>query len=90
MKDLSQRLKTIAALVPNGARACDIGCDHGYLAIYLRLNNIAKNVVYAGSKQNVRRTVVDGKILYDSGEYFIGDSPETIYKKANEIINEMK
>ncbi len=47
MKDLSQRLKTIAALVPNGARACDIGCDHGYLAIYLRLNNIAKSVIAA-------------------------------------------
>lgn len=45
MKALSQRLKTISSLVPNGARACDIGCDHGYLAIYLRLNNIAKSVI---------------------------------------------
>lgn len=54
------------------------------------LNNIAKNVVYAGSKQNVKRTVVDGKILYDSGEFFIGDTPELIYSKANKIIDEMK
>ena len=47
MKPLSQRLETIATLVPKGARVCDIGCDHGYLAIYLRLNNIAKTVIAA-------------------------------------------
>lgn len=45
MKALSQRLKTIAALVPKGARACDIGCDHGYLAIYLTKNDIASSVI---------------------------------------------
>lgn len=47
MKPLSQRLSTIATLVPFGARVCDIGCDHGYLAIYLRLNNIATSVIAA-------------------------------------------
>lgn len=47
MKPLSQRLLTIATLVPKGARVCDIGCDHGYLAIYLRLNGIAKTVIAA-------------------------------------------
>ncbi len=47
MKALSQRLETIAALVPKGTRACDIGCDHGYLAIYLTKNNIASSVIAA-------------------------------------------
>lgn len=47
MKPLSQRLLTIATLVPHGARVCDIGCDHGYLAIYLRLQNIASSVIAA-------------------------------------------
>lgn len=47
MKPLSQRLKTIASLVPKGARVCDIGCDHGYLAIYLRLQGIAQKVIAA-------------------------------------------
>ncbi len=45
MKDLSVRLEAIASLVPNGARACDIGTDHGYLPIYLRLNDIAAGVI---------------------------------------------
>ncbi len=35
MFNLSKRLSTIAALVPFGARVCDIGADHGYLSIYI-------------------------------------------------------
>ncbi len=45
MNKLSIRLETIASLVPNGARVCDIGTDHGYLSIYLKQNNIAKSVI---------------------------------------------
>ena len=52
------------------------------------LNNIAKNIVYSGSKQNVKLTMVNGKILYENGEFFIGADPEEIYRKSNEIIKE--
>lgn len=50
------------------------------------LNNIAKNIVYSGSKQNVKLTMVNGKILYEDGRFDIGVEPETVYDKANEII----
>ncbi len=53
------------------------------------LNNIAKNIVYAGSKQNVKRTMVNGKLLYENGEFFVGEDPEKIYENANMIIKEM-
>lgn len=53
------------------------------------LNNIAKNIVYAGSKQNVKRTMVNGRLLYECGEFFVGEKPETIYENANRIIKEM-
>ena len=53
------------------------------------LNNIAKNIVYSGSKQNVKRTMINGKLLYECGEFFVGERPETIYEKANTIIKEM-
>ena len=49
-------------------------------------NNLVKNLVYSGSKQNVKLTMVDGKILYEDGRFFVGESPELIYRKANEII----
>ena len=54
------------------------------------INNIVKNLVYSGSKQNVKMTMVDGKILYENGEFFIGVEPETVYQKANEIIGSMR
>ncbi len=49
-------------------------------------HNIVKNLVYSGSKQNVKMTMVDGKILYEDGEFFIGLSPQEIYAKANETV----
>ena len=48
-------------------------------------NNIVKNIVYSGSKSNVRMTMVGGKVLYKDGTYNIGVSPETVYKNCNEI-----
>ncbi|MEA5012127.1 MAG: amidohydrolase [Angelakisella sp.] len=50
------------------------------------LNNLAKNIVYSGSKSNVAMTVVAGRILYEKGEFFVGEDPERIYQRANEII----
>ncbi len=54
------------------------------------MNNIIKNIVYSGSKQNVKLTMIDGKILYEDNKFNIGDSPEDIYKKANQIMEELK
>ena len=53
-------------------------------------NDIARNLVYSGSKQNVKMTMVAGKILYEDGKYNIGVDEETIYKEANEIITKLK
>ena len=53
------------------------------------LNNIANNIVYSGSKQNVIMTMIHGRILYEKGEFHVGDVAD-IYKKANEIINRVK
>lgn len=54
------------------------------------LNNIAKNIVYSASKQNVKMTMIHGKILYKDGEFFTKDKPADIYRKANEIIDKYK
>lgn len=53
-------------------------------------NNLVKNLVYSGSKQNVKLTMVNGKVLYEDGTFFIGTDPAEIYTKANEIIGRMK
>lgn len=54
------------------------------------LNNISKNIVYSGSKQNVKLTMVAGKILYEDGKFNIGVAPEEVYAKVNESIARMK
>lgn len=54
------------------------------------LNNIAKNLVYAGSKQNVRLTMVNGKILYENGAFFVGEEPERIYAEAEKVMETIR
>ncbi|MDE6595897.1 MAG: amidohydrolase [Oscillospiraceae bacterium] len=49
------------------------------------LNNTVKNVVFAGSKSNVKMTVSDGVIVYEDGNFPTLDK-EKIFAKANEII----
>lgn len=53
-------------------------------------NNIVKNIVYSGSKENVKLTMVDGKILYENGVFYTEEPAEEIYEKANRIIGRMR
>ena len=50
------------------------------------LNDIEKNLVYSGSKENVILTMIDGRILYEKGEFFVGEEPSVVYAQANRII----
>ena len=49
------------------------------------LHNIEKNIVYSASKQNVKMTMINGKVLYQDGIFHIGDTKEKIYENANRI-----
>ncbi len=49
------------------------------------VNNIVKNLVFAGTRDNVKMTVSGGVIVYEGGEFPTLDK-EKIYAKANEII----
>lgn len=52
------------------------------------LHNIAKNLVYAGTKQNVKMTVIDGKILYEDGKFTTVDADE-VYERANKLTKQI-
>ena len=54
------------------------------------LNDIVKNLVYSGSKQNVKLTMVNGRVLYEDGRFLNGIEPEEVYKNANNIIARIK
>lgn len=53
-------------------------------------NNIVKNLVYSGSRQNVLMTMVNGRILYENQKFSIGVEPEDIYAEVGGIIRRMK
>lgn len=49
-------------------------------------NNLVKNLVYSGSKENVKVTMVNGKILYEDGCFYVGEDAEEIYHRANAVL----
>ena len=95
-------LEVLKMATVNGAKAmrlddCDVlaaGKKADFIEIDLNqpnmqpLNNPAKNIVYAGSKQNVAMTVVNGKILYENGKFTTVDAEE-IYARANKLAAEI-
>lgn len=96
--------KVLAMAACGGARAMGLAdCDclaAGKLADLVMIdlqqpnmqpvNNIVKNLIYSGSKQNVRLTMVNGRVLYEKGKFAIGVEPKLVYEKANEIISRMR
>ncbi len=52
------------------------------------IHNIAKNLVYSGSKQNVCMTVVNGNILYENGRFTTVDANE-VYSRAEKLAREI-
>ncbi len=49
---LNQKLTTISKLVKTNDTVIDIGCDHAYLAIYLKENNLCKEVYASDINEN--------------------------------------
>ncbi len=69
---MSNRLLACCGLVKKGARVADIGCDHGYLGIYLLTNGIASSTIESdvaeqpleSAKRNARKFSVAKKMTF--------------------------
>ena len=53
------------------------------------VNEIVNNIVYSGSPDIVKMTMVNGKILYMDNEYLTLDEKE-IYEACNKLVSELK
>lgn len=93
----------LRAATAGGARAmgladCDcvaVGKQADLIVIDLQkpsmqpLINIPKNLVYSGAKDCVALTMVAGKVLYENGEFFIGEEPGKLYETAQRELKAM-
>ena len=78
---LTLRMKMNASLVENGAKVADIGCDHGYVAIWLVQEKDCPVVIATDVKEgplsHARRNINDAG-LSDRIELRLGDGLSTI------------
>lgn len=92
------RMAAVGGAVAMGLTDCDM-LKEGKLADLIMidlmqpnmqpLNNITRNLVYSGSKQNVKLTMINGNVLYEDGKFSIGVEPKTVYQRANDIMRDM-
>ena len=52
-------------------------------------NTFINNLVYSCGKHNVKLTMIDGKILYEDGKFFINEDEKYVYKKCNELLKNL-
>ena len=55
----SNRLKVIASYIDINDKLIDVGCDHGYLGIYLKQNNLCNDILLTDISQNALNNAID-------------------------------
>lgn len=78
---LSERLRTIANLVPINTIIADIGTDHGYIPVYLIENKIAKKAIGTDISRNSLEKIIQFvklKGLEESIDIRLGDGFEVL------------
>lgn len=80
---LSNRLLTCCQLVHPGDRVADIGCDHGYLGIYLLKNGIASSVIASDVNESPLQSAVINARKFGVGSqisFYLSDGLRNIPK----------
>ena len=54
------------------------------------VHNAARNLVYSGSKENVRLTMIAGRVLYENGAFFVGEPVQDIYRAVETNFTAMR
>ena len=86
---ISDRLLSCCRFVKPGDRVADIGCDHGYLGIYLLKNNIVKSVIAADINEGPLNAAVFNSEKYgvrDRIQFFLSDGVKNIPREFDTLV----
>ncbi len=86
---LSKRLQVCCGFVAPGDRVADIGCDHGYLGIYLLKNNIASAVIAADIHQQPLDSALHNAHKFgvaDRMRFYLSDGVRNIPREFDTLV----
>lgn len=86
---LSDRLLACCNFISPGDRVADIGCDHGYLGIYLLKNAIASSIIAADINQMPLNSAVINAEKYgvrDKMQFFLSDGAKRIPRDFDTLV----
>ena len=86
---LSNRLLSCCDFVSPGDRVADIGCDHGYLGIYLLKNGIASNVIASDVNEKPLQSALHNAVKYGVKEhmsFYLSDGIRSIPREFDVLV----
>ncbi len=86
---LSSRLAACCSFVAPGDRVADIGCDHGYLGIYLLTKGIAKSVIAADINEGPLQSAVRNSEKFgvrDKMTFYLSDGVRNIPRDFDALV----
>lgn len=86
---ISKRLEVCAEFVAAGDRVADIGCDHGYLGIYLIRNNVATSVIASDIRPMPLKSAINNAEIYgvsNKMEFYLSDGASKIPRDFSVLV----
>lgn len=86
---LSKRLQACCNFVSSGARVADIGCDHGYLGIYLLSQGIADSVFAADINEMPLQSATRNAEKFgvrDKMHFYLSDGLENVPQEFDTLV----
>lgn len=86
---LSDRLRRCCNFITPGDRVADIGCDHGYLSIYLLTQGIASSVIASDINEGPLKSAVMNAVKFGVREkiaFFLSDGVQSIPRGFDTLV----
>ena len=86
---ISPRLLACCGYVHPGDRVADVGCDHGYLSIYLLLNGIAASVIASDIREGPLQSAVMNAKKYGISEnirFYLSDGLRSVPRDFDTMV----